>query len=129
MIDVHMPTAEQGVVATGIVLVVAAIYVLIRAQGSKAHPLDFATLLLDQDKASLRKVGELIALLTTTWVVLYMAVKGDLSDTIFFAYIGAWVSRTVLGVLAGAKASAMASANPPQPAESSLPPSIRRPGQ
>lgn len=127
-----MFTAETGVVITGALLVIAAIWILWRAQSAEHNPVDFATMLVDQKdgSTSLRKVGELVALLTTTWIILYMAVKGDLTETFYVAYLGVWVSRTVLGVLAGAKASAMESANPPPQMSvqaSGLPPAIRRP--
>lgn len=125
MPDFHIPTAEQGVIITGMIMVAAGVWLLVRAQFSRSNPIDFGTMLIDQKDGttSLRKVGELVALLTTTWVVLYLAVKSDLTDTIFFAYVGAWVSRTVLGVLAGAKASAMTGESAP---DSGLPSAIRR---
>ena len=63
-------------------------------------------------KASLRKLGEAVALGASTFVVVYDALDGS-NEWILFAYLGAWVSRTLFGMLAQAKAGAINAASQP----------------
>ncbi len=59
-------------------------------------------------RASLRKTGETVALGASTFVVVYDAIDANgSSDLILGLYLAAWVSRTLLGMLAQAKAGAI----------------------
>lgn len=107
-------TAEHAVIWFGAILVCAAVYVLWKAQHSRSNPINLADLLIDgsTQKTSLRKGGEAVALLATTWVLVYLTIAGKLTDWVFACYVGAWVSRTLLGMLAQAKAGAMTAGKP-----------------
>lgn len=62
-------------------------------------------------RASLRKLGEAVALGASTFVVVYDAIdEAGASDLILGLYLAAWVSRTLLGMLAQAKAGAITTA-------------------
>lgn len=64
-------------------------------------------------RASLRKTGEAVALGASTFVVIYDAIKpSGPSDLILGLYLAAWVSRTLLGMLAQAKAGAITAGAP-----------------
>lgn len=66
-------------------------------------------------KASLRKVGEAVALGATTFVVVYDSLKATGSNEWVFAlYATAWISRTLLGMLAQARAGAIEATIPGQ---------------
>lgn len=72
---------------------------------------NLADLVMDDDglgtrRASIRKFGELIALIASTWVVVYDALDG-VNDVVFLTYMGGWVSRTLLGPMTGARANAI----------------------
>jgi hypothetical protein len=95
----------------GLALLVFGAWALLRAQRSEASPIDFAHTLQDPDgRTSLRKVGEWVALLSSTWLVVFLATAGRLTDWIFGLWLVAWVSRAALGALIGAKAASMVAA-------------------
>lgn len=59
-------------------------------------------------RASIRKIGEAVALGATTFVLVYSTFEDrEANEWIYGLYIGAWVSRSLLGMLAGAKANAI----------------------
>lgn len=59
-------------------------------------------------RASLRKTGEAVALGASTFVVVYDAIDATgPNDLVLGLYLAAWVSRTLLGMLAQAKAGAI----------------------
>lgn len=63
-------------------------------------------------KASLRKTGECVALGASTFVVVYDAIdQTGANDLVLGLYLAAWVSRTLLGMLAQAKAGAISAAS------------------
>lgn len=63
-------------------------------------------------RASLRKVGECVALAASTFVVVYDAIdQTGANDLVLGLYLAAWVSRTLLGMLAQAKAGAISAAS------------------
>lgn len=63
-------------------------------------------------RASLRKTGEAVALGASTFVVVYDAVdQTGANDMVLGLYLAAWVSRTLLGMLAQAKAGAISAAS------------------
>jgi len=65
-------------------------------------------------KASLRKLGEAVALGASTFVVIYDALKpAGANDLLMGLYLAAWVSRTLFGMLAQAKAGAITTAAAP----------------
>lgn len=78
--------------------------------------LDLLDVVMDPDaggvrRASLRKIGEAVALGASTFVVVYDSLKvAGPSDMILGLYLAAWVSRTLLGMLAQARAGAITAA-------------------
>lgn len=51
---------------------------------------DLRTALMVDDKFSLYKVGQLLALLTSTWIIIYQTRHGQLTDWLFTGYMLAW---------------------------------------
>lgn len=92
----------------GIALLLLGAFVLWRADKSKSNPVDFAHLLIENDRTSLRKFMELLAGLASTWVLVYLAVADKLTEGYYLAYLGCWVARTLLGPLSQAKATQIA---------------------
>lgn len=74
--------------------------------------LDLTDVVMEPDKdgvrrASIRKIGEAVALGATTFVVVFDALEDGVNEWVFGLYVGAWVSRTLLGMLAQARAGAI----------------------
>lgn len=62
-------------------------------------------------KASLRKVGEAVALGASTFVLVFDAITPPANEWLLGLYLSAWVSRTLLGMLAQARAGAIEAAS------------------
>jgi hypothetical protein len=56
----------------------------------KASNLDIRQLLMKDDRLNLGKAGQLIALLVSTWILIYQTRKGMLTDWLFTGYMIAW---------------------------------------
>ena len=91
----------------GFALLALGVFILWQANRSKNNPIDFADILIDSGRTSLRKLGELIALLASTWIIVALVVNDKLTPEYYGLYIGAWVARTLLGQLTQAKAAQM----------------------
>jgi hypothetical protein len=64
-----------------------------RAQRSKDNPIDFATMLVwpGTGQTSLIAVGSLLGILTTTWMIVDLALRNHLTPEYFGIYIGALI--------------------------------------
>lgn len=51
---------------------------------------DIRSVITDKNKFSLNKFGQLVALLVSTWIILYQTRKGLLTEWIFSGYMIAW---------------------------------------
>lgn len=75
--------------------------------------LDLTDVVMEPDahgvrRASIRKIGEAVALGASTFVVVFdTASDGTANEWVFGLYCGAWVSRTLFGMLAQARAGAI----------------------
>lgn len=65
-------------------------YVLGKAQFSKDSMINLNSLIIDKGVVTLAKFGGLLALLTTTWLVVYLAVDKALTEGIFIGYVVGW---------------------------------------
>lgn len=107
-------TAMEAIVYTGCVSTLAGLLFLLGLH--RSGKIDLVDVVTDPDakgvrRASIRKIGEATALGTTTFVlVLDAAADGSVNEWVFLAYVGAWVSRTLIGMVAQAKAGAIAAA-------------------
>jgi hypothetical protein len=103
--------AVGTVESLGIVLVLFAAVFLFSAHRSTTSPINFANTLTDSDgRTSLRKLGEWVALLTSTWVLVFLTKSGLLTETYFGCYLLIWVARAAIGPILGAKAEMMSAA-------------------
>jgi cytochrome bd-type quinol oxidase subunit 1 len=50
-------------------------------------------LFIENEKASVSKMGELIALVVSTWAIVHMVIKGTVTSDLFIGYLAAWVSN------------------------------------
>jgi len=103
------------VIIVGSVATLAGLLFLFHAH--RTRKLDPTDVVMEPDKdgvrkASIRKIGEAVALGASTFVVVYDALDGS-NEWILFAYLGAWVSRTLFGMIAQAKAGAINAASQP----------------
>jgi hypothetical protein len=103
-------TGPLAVIIAGFLLAGLGLFVLWRAHRSKANKIDLAHLIVDRDgHTSLRQSSECVALLVTSWIVLWLAVSGTLTEGIFGVYVVAWVLRTLAGPTMQAWASSLQS--------------------
>lgn len=111
-------TGPLAVIIVGFLLAGLGLYILWRAQKSRTSPIDLAHLLVDRDgHTSLRQAGECLALLVTSWIVLWLTVSDKLTEGIFGVYIVAWVLRTLAGPTMQAWAAALQSKAHQEPAK------------
>lgn len=86
----------DAVLLVGAVMLLLGGYILWRAHRARGNAIDLAFLLVDGDlnppRVTLAKFGGLVALLTSTWLVVYLAVAGKLDGVIFGAYLTAWAA-------------------------------------
>lgn len=63
-----------------------------RAHTATGNNFDIKYLLIDErsERVSLKKMGALLALITSTWIVLYMTVKGSVTESILGLYLFVW---------------------------------------
>ena len=78
-------------------LVILAGLLLYKASRSSAYRFNLEDLLLDRGtgKASLGKLGQLTALCVSTWLIVYLAIGGHLTEFYFGTYMTAWVAANV----------------------------------
>lgn len=101
-------TGPLAVIIAGFLLAGVGLFVLWRAHYSRSNPIDLAHLIVDRDgHTSLRQAGECVALLVTSWIVLWLAVSDKLTEGIFGVYVVAWVLRTLAGPAMQAWASVL----------------------
>lgn len=101
-------TGPLAVIVAGFLLAGLGLFVLWRAHRSRTSPIDLAHLLVDRDgHTSLRQSSEAVALLVTSWIVLWLAVSDRLTEGIFGVYVVAWVLRTLAGPTMQAWAAAL----------------------
>jgi hypothetical protein len=73
----------------------------------KKDTLDLRWLILDDvtGKPSIHKIGQLCALLVSTWGFVKLIINGTLSETYFSIYMGVWAGSTALNKYLGRKAA------------------------
>lgn len=84
------PFATLVVQWLGVAMVATFVYVLWRAHRNGENNIDLSSLLVDNGVVTLAKFGGLLALLTTTWLIVLLALKGALTDVALGAYLTAW---------------------------------------
>lgn len=98
-----------GAVAVLIILYLAR--VLRRWNAEAANPFDFRDLVMENGRASKGAIVMFGAFFATTWLVIYYALTGKLTEGYFMAYCAAWVAPVVARVIGGRDAPA----TPPGP--------------
>lgn len=65
---------------------------LYQAHTATGNNFDIKYLLIDErtEHVSLKKMGALLALITSTWIVLYLTVKGSVTESILGLYLFVW---------------------------------------
>jgi len=77
------------------IMLVLAVYVAVRAQ--RRNDFDWANSLKDeQGKESIARLGALVALAISTWVIMHVTVEGKLTEWLYTAYLLTWSGSMVL---------------------------------
>lgn len=76
-------------------------YVLWRAHRSRNSAIDLAYLLvdgaLDPPRVTLAKFSAMVALLVSTWIVVFLTVSGKFDSAAFTAYLATWGAVKIAG--------------------------------
>ena len=94
-------TAALIVEWLGGVMIVTFVYVLWSSQRDKNSKVDLSSLLLDKGEVTLAKFGGLLALLTSTFVMVYLALDKSLTDFVFASYVVGWGGVKVAADITG----------------------------
>lgn len=70
-----------------------------RAQRDQTSSFDLFDLLLENGRVSRIAVAFLLVLLVTTWIIIDLQLKGQLTEGLFAIYTGAWVAPLVAKVV------------------------------
>jgi len=75
-----------------LVIVVFAIWILYKLQNTK-DSFDLRSVITDsKGQPSLHKIGQLTALLLSTWMLAYLAIHGQMTGEYFGTYMGIWAA-------------------------------------
>lgn len=66
-------------------------------------PFDFRTTLMERNRISLSRLGQLTALVVSTGVIVHETVKGRLTEWLLLAYMGAWAGTYIAKKFAPSK--------------------------
>jgi len=72
--------------------VVSAIIILIKIQRAPDRFDLRATISDEKGNPSIHKIGQLTALVLSTWILVYTTIHGALSETMFGTYMGIWAA-------------------------------------
>jgi len=87
-----IPVSQLLLFATITVFLILMVYL----QTRKDH-LDLRYLILDKNKnPSIHKIGQMVALIVSTWGFVVLTSKGTLSEGYFFAYMATWSGSVAL---------------------------------
>ena len=75
------------------------LYLLYSWHTDKNTSLDVRTLVMTGDKLSLAKMGQFIAMIVSTWVIIYQTRATLLTEWLFTGYMLAWAGAGVAGKL------------------------------
>ena len=90
-------------------LVLFLTWILMRRHRCAASGLNFDDLLLGDDgKLSKAAAVMMGAFVCTTWLMVYLALVGKMTEGYLIAYLGAWVAPTVTKLITGRPISAVA---------------------
>ena len=93
----------------GGVMIATFVFVLWRSQLDRNNAIDLSSLILDKvagkQQVTLAKFGGLLALLCSTWLVVYLALDKSLTDFIFASYVVGWGAVKVSGDVTGKPAA------------------------
>lgn len=76
----------------GLFCIILLVVLMFSAQRDKKNKIDFAMLLVEPavGNVTLAKYGGLVALIATTWIIIYLTVTGHFDATAFLWYLTAW---------------------------------------
>lgn len=79
---------------------------------TRKDALDLRWLILDTSgKPSIHKIGQLVALMVSTWGFVVLTLKGNLSESYFGIYMAVWTSATAVDTYINGKRNIQSSTN------------------
>jgi hypothetical protein len=84
--------AANSMDAILICLVIAFIVILLKIQTTKDNFDLRAVISGDNGQPSIHKIGQLVALLLSTWMLIYLAINHQMTEGYFGTYMGVWAA-------------------------------------
>lgn len=79
-----------------ILIIIAIIYVLMKRDRSSMSHINLEDLLLGDDRKLSKAAAVMMgAFAMTTWLMVYLALNGKMTEGYFAIYVGAWIAPTV----------------------------------
>ena len=91
--------------------------VLISWHRNQNNTIDLKTILIKDGELSLSKLGQLIALLVSTWIIVYQTRHELLNEWLFTSYLFTWTGANVMSKYLGPRPPAPRQDNENDPAE------------
>jgi len=88
----YIPDADTLILLLGIFTFLS---VLISWHFNKTMPFDLQTALVQDGRFSLSKLGQLVALAVSTWIIIYQTRNGLLTEWLFAGYMFAWAGANI----------------------------------
>jgi hypothetical protein len=99
----NFPNFNPDTVALTI-LIVGFIVLLLKWHHDSTHPLDVRDALINADgKFSLSKLGQLVAMVTSTWIMIFQTRAGTLTEAFLTAYLITWAGANALSKYTASK--------------------------
>lgn len=73
-----------------LIVIFSFVFLIITVKHSEKHDVDATSLIIENGEISLSKMGQVVALITSTWAIFYLIVEGKMTAEIFAIYICAW---------------------------------------
>lgn len=95
-IDFIAHTSFDTLILLGSSIFITLVFFVWQITSADKFDLRYALLDKSDDKVSLQKLGQAIAMLTSTWVIVYETRAGRLTEYLILIYILTWAGSTAL---------------------------------
>jgi hypothetical protein len=98
-----------------IVMVLASIVILLKIQKTKDNYDLRSVISGDNGQPSIHKIGQLVALMLSTWMLVYLAIHNQMTEGYFGTYMGIWAAAQAADKWLGRAVDKSAAEDTPQP--------------
>lgn len=98
-----------------IIMVLASIVILLKIQKTKDNYDLRSVISGDNGQPSIHKIGQLVALMLSTWMLVYLALHNQMTEGYFGTYMGIWAAAQAADKWLGRAVDKSAEDNPQPP--------------